>query len=59
MRLVYNSNSTMHLPVLMQIRVAHETGWDGVFLRAEHLRRYLGQGYRPPACARRSTGSGR
>jgi sugar phosphate isomerase/epimerase len=44
MRLVYNSNSTMHLPALMQIRVAHETGWDGVFLRAEHLRRYLGQG---------------
>ena len=45
MRLVYNSNSTMHLPALMQIRVARETGWDGVFLRAEHLWRYLGQGY--------------
>ena len=44
MRLVYNSNSTMHLPALMQIRVARETGWDGVFLRAEHLRRYLDQG---------------
>ena len=45
MRLVYNSNSTMHLPALMQIRVARETGWDGVFLRAEHLRRYLAQGF--------------
>ena len=45
MRLVYNSNSTMHLPALMQIRVAVETGWDGIFLRAEHLRRYLGEGY--------------
>ena len=45
MQLVYNSNSTMHLPVLMQIRVAQETGWDGVFLRAEHIRRYLAQGY--------------
>lgn len=45
MRLVYNSNSTMHLPVLMQIRVARETGWDGVFLREEHIRRYLEQGY--------------
>ncbi len=44
MRLVYNSNSTMHLPALMQVRVARETGWDGVFLRAEHLRRYLDQG---------------
>lgn len=44
MRLVYNSNSTMHLTALMQIRVARETGWDGVFLRAEHLRRYLAQG---------------
>src|SRR5947199_1078210 len=45
MRFVYNSNSTMHLPALMQIRVARETGWDGIFLRAEHLRRYLDQGY--------------
>jgi len=45
MRLVYNSNSTMHLPALTQIRVAQETGWDGVFLREEHLRRYLAQGY--------------
>jgi sugar phosphate isomerase/epimerase len=45
MRLVYNSNSTMYLPALMQIRVARETGWDGIFLRAEHLQRYLAQGY--------------
>jgi sugar phosphate isomerase/epimerase len=45
MRLVYNSNSTMHLPVLMQIRVARETGWDGIFLRQEHVTRYLAQGY--------------
>jgi sugar phosphate isomerase/epimerase len=45
MRLVYNSNSTMHLPALMQMRVAKETGWDGIFLREEHLRRYLAQGY--------------
>jgi sugar phosphate isomerase/epimerase len=45
MRLVYNSNSTMHLPALMQIRVARETGWDGIFVRQEHLRRYLAQGY--------------
>ena len=45
MRLVYNTNSTMHLPVRMQVRLARETGWDGVFLRAEHVRRYLGEGY--------------
>lgn len=45
MRLVYNSNSTMHLPVLQQIRLAKETGWDGIFVREEHLRRYLGLGY--------------
>ncbi len=45
MRLVYNSNSTMHLPALMQVRVARETGWDGIFLREEHLRRYFAQGY--------------
>jgi len=48
-RFVYNSNSTMHLPALMQIRVARETGWDGVFLRAEHLRRYLEAGLQPDA----------
>ncbi len=45
MRLVYNSNSTMHLPVLMQIRVAKESGWDGIFVREEHVRRYLAQGF--------------
>src|SRR3954454_7609078 len=45
MRLVYNSNATIHLPVLLQGRIARETGWDGVFLRAEHVRRYLEQGY--------------
>jgi sugar phosphate isomerase/epimerase len=45
MRLVYNSNSTMHLPALMQIRVARETGWDGIFVRQEHVRRYLALGY--------------
>ena len=45
MQLVYNSNSTMHLPALMQIKLARETGWDGVFLREEHLRRYLAEGY--------------
>jgi sugar phosphate isomerase/epimerase len=43
MQLVYNSNSTMHLPVRLQVRVARDTGWDGVFLRAEHVRRYLDQ----------------
>jgi sugar phosphate isomerase/epimerase len=42
-KLVYNSNSTMHLPVLMQIRVARETGWDGIFVRQEHVRRYLAE----------------
>jgi len=45
MRLVYNSNSTMHLPVLMQIRVARDTGWDGIFVRQEHVGRYMAQGY--------------
>jgi sugar phosphate isomerase/epimerase len=45
MRLVYNSNSTMYLPVSMQVRLARETGWDGVFLREEHIRRFLGQGH--------------
>jgi sugar phosphate isomerase/epimerase len=41
MHLVHNSNSTMHLPVLLQARVAKEVGWDGIFVRAEHVRRYL------------------
>jgi sugar phosphate isomerase/epimerase len=35
----------MHLPALMQIRVAKETGWEGIFVRQEHLRRYLAQGF--------------
>jgi sugar phosphate isomerase/epimerase len=34
----------MHLPVRMQVRLARETGWDGVFLRAEHVRRFLDAG---------------
>jgi sugar phosphate isomerase/epimerase len=55
MRLVYNSNSTMHLPALMQVRVARETGWDGIFVRAEHLRRYLALGY-PAASLRQALG---
>lgn len=42
MRLVHNSNSTMHLPVLLQARVAKDVGWDGIFVREEHVRRYLG-----------------
>ncbi|MEA2653752.1 MAG: hypothetical protein QOI37_979 [Chloroflexota bacterium] len=45
MRLVYNSNSTMHLPLMMQVRLARETGWDGLFVREEHVRRYLAQGF--------------
>jgi len=44
MRLVYNSNCSMHLLVRMQARVARETGWDGIFVRAEHVRRYLDEG---------------
>ena len=55
MRLVYNSNSTMHLPALMQVRVARETGWDGIFVRAEHLRRYLALDY-PAASLRQALG---
>src|SRR4051794_34070046 len=44
MRLVYNSNSTMYLPVRMQVRLAPHTGWDGGFLREEHIRRFLAEG---------------
>ena len=44
MRLVHNSNSTMHQPVLAQIAIARSVGCDGVFLRAEHVRRYLAAG---------------
>lgn len=47
MRLVFNANSTMHLPVRMHIRLARETGWDGIFIRSEHVERYLDQGYTP------------
>ncbi len=44
MRLVHNSNSTMHLPALLQVRVAQDVGWDGIFLREEHIRGLSGSG---------------
>jgi sugar phosphate isomerase/epimerase len=44
MRLVHNSNSTMHQPVLVQLQLARDSGCDGVFIRAEHIRRYLAAG---------------
>jgi sugar phosphate isomerase/epimerase len=44
MRVVHNSNSTMHLPVLAQAVVARRAGCDGLFVRAEHVRRYLDVG---------------
>lgn len=31
----------MHIPVMLQARVAKEVGWDGIFVREEHIRRYL------------------
>jgi sugar phosphate isomerase/epimerase len=40
-----NGNSTMPYPLLMDLRIARETGHDGVLVVGEKLRRYLAEGF--------------
>jgi sugar phosphate isomerase/epimerase len=44
-RVALNGNNTMPYPFLLDIRVARETGYDGLILVADKLRRYLGEGF--------------
>ncbi len=45
MRIALNGNSTLPYPFLLDIRVARETGHDGLIVVADKLRRYLAAGY--------------
>src|SRR5437899_6012757 len=43
--IAHNGNSTMPYPLLMDLRIARETGHDGVLVVGEKLRRYLAEGF--------------
>lgn len=45
MRIALNGNSTMPYPLLLDVRVAKETGHDGLIVVADKLRRYLAAGF--------------
>ena len=45
MRIAHNGNSTMPYPYLMDLRIARETGYDGVIVVRDKLRRYLAEGF--------------
>lgn len=45
MQIALNGNSTMPYPFLTDLRVARETGYDGVIVVADKLRRYLAEGF--------------
>jgi sugar phosphate isomerase/epimerase len=44
-RIAHNGNSTMPYPYLMDLRIARETGYDGVLVVGDKLRRYLAEGF--------------
>jgi sugar phosphate isomerase/epimerase len=45
MQIALNGNNTMPYPFLLDLRVARETGYDGVIVVADKLRRYLAEGF--------------
>ena len=47
MKILMHSLSTMHCNVKTEIRVAKETGYDGIELMVSKVLRYLDSGYRP------------
>jgi len=50
-RIAHNGNSSMPYPYLMDVRIARETGHDGLLVVGEKLRRYLAEGFRPEQAA--------
>src|SRR6185295_2457081 len=44
-RIAHNGNNSMPYPYLMDLRVARETGYDGVLVVGDKLRRYLAEGF--------------
>lgn len=52
MQVALNGNSTMPYPFLMDVRIARETGHDGIIVVADKLRRYVHEGFSlEQACA--------
>ena len=45
MQIALNGNSTMPYPFLMDLRVARDTGYDGVLIVGDKLRHYLAEGF--------------
>jgi sugar phosphate isomerase/epimerase len=45
MQIALNGNNTMPYPFLLDVRVAVETGYDGLIVVGDKLRRYLAQGF--------------
>jgi sugar phosphate isomerase/epimerase len=45
MQIALNGNNTMPYPFLLDVRVAMETGYDGLIVVGDKLRRYLAQGF--------------
>ncbi len=45
MRIAHNGNSSMPYPYLMDLRIARETGHDGILVVGDKLRRYLAEGF--------------
>jgi sugar phosphate isomerase/epimerase len=45
MQIALNGNNTMRYPFLLDLRIARETGYDGVIVVADKLRRYLAEGF--------------
>jgi sugar phosphate isomerase/epimerase len=43
--IAHNGNNTMPYPYLLDLRVARETGYDGVLVVGDKLRRYLAEGF--------------
>ena len=44
-QIAHNGNSSMPYPYLMDLRIARETGHDGVLIVGDKLRRYLTEGF--------------
>ena len=51
MRIAHNGNSSMPYPYLLDLRVARETGHDGILIVGDKLRRYLAEGFRAEEAA--------
>jgi sugar phosphate isomerase/epimerase len=44
-RIAHNGNTSMPYPFLVDVRIARETGYDGLLVVGDKLRRYLAEGF--------------